>query len=157
MTGSEPLISKNNAILAGKLLVYFEELETFSTSQWMGISSRLKKMATSSKMVYENKYEKPYETKNINNYVILSNNDAVQDDNGRRYFILDISGHRQVIHGSKTETENRNYWTNIYSCFNDSVGHAFYNYLYENINITNFHPQNFPTTKSKIDSYAKRL
>ena len=157
MSGSEPLLSKNNAILAGKLLVYFEELETFTTAQWMGVSSRLKKMATSSKMVYENKYEKPYEAKNINNYVILSNNDAIKDDDGRRYFILDISGHRQVIHGSKTETENKNYWSHVYSCFNNDVGHAFYSYLYENINITEFHPQSFPTTKSKIDSYAKRL
>ena len=49
------------------------------------------------------------------------------------------------------------YWTNIYSCFNNEVCHAFYSYLYENINIVGFHPQNFPTTKSKIDSYAKRL
>ena len=40
---------------------------------------------------------------------------------------------------------------------NNEVGHAFYNYLYENINIVGFHPQNVPTTKSKIDSYAKRL
>jgi hypothetical protein len=65
MTGSEPLLSKNNAILAGKLLVFFEELETFTTAQWMGVSSRLKKMSTSTKMTYENKYEKPYEAKNM--------------------------------------------------------------------------------------------
>ena len=43
MSGSDPLLSKNNAILAGKLLIYFEELETFTLGQWMGVSSRLKR------------------------------------------------------------------------------------------------------------------
>ena len=61
-------------------------------------------------MVYENKYEKPYEARNMNNYAILSNNDAIKDDEGRRYFILDISGHRQIIKGSKTEAENQKFW-----------------------------------------------
>ena len=156
MTGSEPLLSKNNAILAGKLLVYFEELETFSTQQWMGVSSRLKKQATSPKMVYKNKYEKPYEAKNMNNYAILSNNDAIKDDEGRRYFILDISGHRQIIKGSKTETDNTNFWDSVYACFNNEVGCAFYNYLME-VDIKGFKAQNFPMTDSKIDSFAKRL
>ena len=157
MTGSEPLLSKNNAILAGKLLVYFEELETFTTAQWMGVSSRLKKQATSKKMVYENKYEKPYEARNMNNYAILSNNDAIKDDEGRRYFILDISGHRQIIKGSKTEAENQKFWDNVYSCFSDEVGHAFYCYIMEEVDIKGFKPQNFPMTENKIDSFAKRL
>jgi hypothetical protein len=157
MTGSEPLLSKNNAILAGKLLVYFEELETFTTAQWMGVSSRLKKMSTSTKMTYENNHEKSYEAKNLNNYAILSNNDAIKDDEGRRYFILDISGHRQIIKGSKTDAENQKFWDNVYSCFNDEVGHAFYNYLIEMIDVKGFKPQNFPMTDNKIDSFAKRL
>ena len=157
MTGSEPLLSKNNAILAGKLLVYFEELETFTTAQWMGVSSRLKKMATSTKMVYENKYEKPYDAKNMNNYAILSNNDAIKDDDGRRYFILDVSGHREIIIGSKTEIDNTMFWDSVYSCFNDEVGHAFYCYLMEGVDIKGFKPQNFPITNSKINSFAKRL
>jgi hypothetical protein len=157
MTGSEPLLSKNNAILAGKLLVYFEELETFTTAQWMGVSSRLKKMSTSTKMIYENKYEKPYEARNMNNYAILSNNDAIKDDEGRRYFILDISGHRQIIKGSKTEADNQKFWDNVYSCFSDEVGHAFYCYIMEEVDIKGFKPQNFPMTENKIDSFAKRL
>ena len=42
-TGSEPLVSKFNGILEAKLMVFFEELENFSTSQWSAISSRLKR------------------------------------------------------------------------------------------------------------------
>jgi hypothetical protein len=157
MSGSGPLLDKNNAILAGKLLIYFEELETFTTAQWMGVSSRLKKMATSTKMVYENKYEKPYEARNMNNYVILSNNDAIKDDDGRRYFILDVSGHREIVIGSKTEIENTKYWDTVYTGFKDEVGHAFYCYIMEEINIKGFQPQRFPMTNNKINSFAKRL
>ena len=156
-SGSEPLLSKNNAILAGKLLIYFEELETFTTGQWMGVSSRLKKMATSTSMTYEDKYVKPYEARNINSYVVLSNNDAIKDDDGRRYFILDVSGHREIIIGSKNEIENTEYWDNVYACFNDEVGHAFYCYLMEQIDIKGFKPQRFPMTNNKISSFAKRL
>jgi hypothetical protein len=147
----------SSADSAGKLLVYFEELETFTTAQWMGVSSRLKKMATSTKMVYENKYEKPYEAKNMNNYAILSNNDAIKDDDGRRYFILDVSGHREIVIGSKTEVDNTKFWDTVYSCFNDEVGHAFYCYLMEEIDIKGFKPQRFPMTNNKINSFAKRL
>ena len=40
---SEPIRSRFNDILGGKLLVAFEELPTFSTSDWMAVSSKLKK------------------------------------------------------------------------------------------------------------------
>ena len=46
-SGSEPLISKFNAILEGKLMVFFEELENFSLAQWTSISSTLKLIITS--------------------------------------------------------------------------------------------------------------
>ena len=45
-SGSQPLISQVNAILFCKLLVIFEELENFSTNQWQGVSTRLKRDTT---------------------------------------------------------------------------------------------------------------
>jgi hypothetical protein len=80
------------------------------------------------------------------------------DDDGRRYFILDIATHRQVIPNcdSPRNEENTKFWTDVRSCFNDEVGHAFYCYLME-VDTTNYRPQNFPTTQSKLDSYAKRM
>ena len=157
-TGSQPLLSNFNAILGGKLFVYFEELETFSTAQWMACSSKLKRYATSETIVIEDKHMKPYTTKNIMNVVVASNNDAIMDDDGRRYFILDVSPHRQVIPNCNTprNEENRKFWDAIRTCFNTEVGHAFYCYLME-IDTSNYRPQNFPTTQSKLDSYAKRL
>ena len=72
--------------------------------------------------------------------------------------ILDIATHRQVIPNCDSERniENRKYWDKVYSCFNDEVGHAFYCYLME-VDTTNYVPQDFPTTQSKLDSYAKRM
>ena len=156
--GSNPLISDFNERLAGKIFVAFEELESFSKSQWMSISARIKRYATSDVMTVENKNVKAYTVQNLMNIMIMANEDAVMDDDGRRYMILDIATHRQVIPNCDSERniENRKYWDKVYSCFNDEVGHAFYCYLME-VDTTNYVPQDFPTTQSKLDSYAKRM
>ena len=155
-SGSQPLISPFNAILGGKLFVYFEELETFNVGQWMGVSSILKRNSTSETIVLEDKHTKAYTTNNMNNYAVLSNNDAIKDDDGRRYFILDIATHRQKIIGSKSFDENKVFWDNVHKCDNDLCGQAFYCYLME-INTDNFNSEDFPITQSKLDSFAKRL
>ena len=155
-SGSGPLVSPFNAILGGKLFVYFEELETFNVSQWMAVSSRLKRDSTSNTIILEDKHTKAYTTNNMNNYAVLSNNDAIKDDDGRRYFILDIATHRKKIIGSETFDENKKYWDNVHKCDNDLCGHAFYCYLME-IDTDNFNSEDFPITQSKLDSFAKRL
>jgi hypothetical protein len=157
-TGSRPLIIDFNAQLGGKLFVYFEELETFSTAQWMCVSSRLKRYATSQTITLDDKNVKAYTSKNIMNICVLSNNDCIMDDDGRRYVILDVSPHRQVIPNCDTPRNKANvdFWTEVRTCFNDEVGHAFYCYLME-VDTTTYRPQNFPVTQAKLDSYAKRL
>ena len=155
-SGSEPIVSRFNGILAGKAFVYFEELETFNVAQWMAVSSRLKRYSTSDTIIIEDKNTKAYTTNNMNNYAVLSNNDAIKDDDGRRYFILDIATHRQKIIGSKSFDENKKYWDNVHKCDNDICGHAFYCYLME-IDTNNFNSEEFPITQSKLDSFAKRL
>lgn len=147
-TGSEPIVSKFNSILGGKLFVSFEEIETFSTGEWLAVSSRLKRMITSGLISLQAKNVDAYEAENINNYFILSNHDCIKDDDGRRYFTLDISTHRK---------RDEAYWNNIYNnCFNDEVGEAFYSYLHT-IDTTGFNPQAFPDTQSKSDGIVKRL
>jgi hypothetical protein len=147
-TGSEPLKNKFNSILEGKLMVCFEELENFTTGEWSAVSSILKRYITSSDISIEHKGVNPYTTKNINNYILISNNDAIRDDDGRRYFILDLSTKRE---------KDTVYFNNLYKrCFNELVGHAFYCYLLE-INTDEFNPQDFPLTNSKLDSIVKRL
>ena len=147
-SGSKPLISNFNSILYGKLFVEFSELENFNTSQWMACSSVLKRFITSNTFLLEGKNKDAVQLNNINNYVINSNNDAIKDDEGRRYFILDIN------HKYK---DDREYFGKIRkNCFNNEVGNAFYSYMME-YNTEEFIPQNYPITKSKLNSYAKRL
>ena len=147
-TGSDPIRTKFNEILGGKLLVCIEELENFSKAEWESISSTLKRQITSDRITLQNKCTKAYESTNINNYILCSNNDAVKDDDGRRYFILDIATHKVGQH---------DYYQKLYNeCFTDEVGKAFFHYIMK-LDTTNFNPQNFPLTQSKLDSISKRL
>jgi hypothetical protein len=148
-TGSAPIKSNFNNILGGKLLVILEELETFSTNEWMAISSRLKRYITSNTITLEKKGVDAYDATNTNNYAILSNNDSVRDDDGRRYFILDIAIHR---------VNDKPFWNKIYgNCFTDEVGAAFFSKLLE-IDTTAFSSQySMPLTKAKKDALVKRL
>jgi len=148
VTGSEPLKSQFNSILGGKLLVVFEELESFSTNEWTLISSRLKRYATGKTYILEPKHGAMYQAENINNYILNSNNDAIKDDEGRRFYILDVS------HEYKN---NREYFGKLKNnCFNDIVGEAFYNYMIE-VDTDGFIPQDYPMTKNKLNSFVKRL
>lgn len=147
-TGSGPLKKDFNSILVGKLLVFFEELECFTSGEWSAISSKLKRQITSKVINIEGKNQNAYQTRNINNYAIGSNFDAVKDAEGRRFFILDINNKRKG---------NKPYWKNIYdNCFNKKVGRAFFYYMLE-IDVSSFDSQDFPQTKNKLDTFAKRL
>ena len=117
-TGSDPIRTKFNEILGGKLLVTIEELENFSKYEWEAMSSTLKRMISSYRISLQNKGTKAYESDNINNYILNSNNDAIKDDEGRRYYILDISTHRQA---------DEEYFNKLYNdCFNDNVGKHYF-------------------------------
>jgi hypothetical protein len=145
--GSSPLRSRFNGELSGKLMVVFEELENFSSNEWISISSILKRQITSPTLMIECKGKDVREELNLNNYILISNNDAIQDDEGRRYFILDIS------------TENIKdeiYFNKLYSCFDDEVGQLFYSFLID-IPLVGYISQSYPITNSKLDSFAKRL
>ena len=147
MSGSSPLISNFNIILYCKLLVVYEELENFSVAQWQAVSSRIKRDVTSDTCSYEKKNETSFVGKNINNIIINSNVDAIKNDEGRRYFILDLSNEKKG---------DVKFWTKIYKCMNDEVGDAFFSYLHT-IDLTNYKDQVFPATQSKQDAIVKRL
>jgi len=145
-TGSEPIKSRFNNILGGKLLVSFEELETFSQAEWSAVESVLKRQITSERIVLQAKGQDSFETKNINNYILLSNHDLYDSD--RRMFVLDVQTHYKG---------NCEYWSNIYSnCFNNDVGNALYSYFYE-IDTNNYQAQQYPITENKLNSISKRL
>ena len=147
-TGSDPIKTKFNEILGGKLLVSIEELENFGKSEWEAMSSTLKRMISSNRISLQNKGTKAYETENINNYILASNNDAIKDDEGRRYYIVDISTHR---------LEDAEFFNKLYNdCFNDSVGEALFQFLHT-IDLEGYDSQKYPITQNKLDSISKRL
>ena len=146
-TGSEPIKTHFNSILGGKLFVIFEELENVSVSEWNAMSSRLKRQITSTDIDLESKGINRYKARNLNNYIICSNNDAIKDEEGRRYYCADISTKR---------VSDFKYWDQLYDCMNDEVGLGVYCYLME-INTDNFKPQEFPLTNNKVDAISKRL
>ena len=78
--GSGPFKSRFNGELSGKLMVMFEELENFSSSDWMAISCVLKRQITSNAIMIERKGQDAREEINLNNYILLSNNDAIKDE-----------------------------------------------------------------------------
>ena len=121
-SNSEPLRSKYNNCLNGKLLVVFEELENTSSSDWELISKKLKTWTTSDTISYEDKYMKSYVSNNINNYIVNSNNDAIKNSAGRRYYICDLNCSRYG---------DNEYWEKINKCMNNEIGEAFYTYLIE--------------------------
>ncbi len=145
--GSRPFKTNFNSELSGKLMVMIEELENMSVSEWMGVSCVLKRQITSNVLSIERKGQDVREEKNLNNYIILSNNDAIQDDDGRRYFIVDLS---------TKYIKNEEYFKRLLDIRTDEVGHAFYCYLCE-IDLTGYNAQSYPDTQNKMDSFAKRL
>ena len=149
ISSSETLTTRFNEILNGKLLVVFEELPTFTKCQWDYIDSKLKDMITGNSQMYENKNTKAYSSENINNYIINTNVDQIKSSNGRRYFIVPVSGK----HNKDTE-----YFENIYSnCDNDEVGEAIYNYFLS-IDTSNFRAQrDMPENTLKLDAIAEHL
>ena len=62
-SGSQPLISNFNSILFCKLLVVYEELENFGTTQWQTVSTRIKRDITSDTCHYESKGVDSFEAK----------------------------------------------------------------------------------------------
>ena len=145
--GSGPLKEKFNGGLSGKLFVLFEELENFSVAQWFSVSCVLKRNITSDTLQIERKGQDMREEPNLNNYILNSNNNAIQDEDGRRYFICDII---------TKYLGNVEYFKKLHNCFNMETGHAFYCLMYER-DLTEYSSLIIPITQSKLDAFAKRL
>ena len=117
----------------------------FSEEQWEGVSSRLKNMMTSDQLIYSDKYEKQFKGKNITNFIIISNVEAIKHSNGRRYFICDLSTEKQGNHIYFANIKNK--------CFNDKVGECFYSFLINDVDTANYNAQAcMPETKAKRDA-----
>ena len=145
----EPLTGNFNGILIGKLLCVFEEMPVSSTKEWMTVSSKIKTMATENEMIYRKLNENPIQLKNIGNFQINTNVDALKDK-GRRIIELDINTQYKG---------NKAYFMDLHKkCFNLTVGEAFFSYVITKTDITNFSCQvDFPVTNNKLNSISNSL
>ena len=142
---ADHLKGQHNMQLLGKIFVPFEELQFFSDKEWNAIDSEIKDLITGDYASYTDKYEKRFDAKNTNNYIINSNFNAIKGANGRRYVVLDINPSYQ---------NNTAFFKNIRTnCFNDNVGRAIYCYLCE-VDTDNFNSLDIPETQNKLDIIA---
>ena len=151
-SSTEPITTNYNRILLGKLLVYFEELPTFNAKEWQFVASKLKTMITMTRgdeMVYRDVYEKAFPAENTNNYIVVSNVEAIQGSDGRKFHILDLSTKYMKNHKYFEDLKNK--------CFNNDVGDAFMSYLNE-LDLSEYHSEkSMPITRAKMDAIDSRL
>ena len=152
---SRMVISGFNYPMYNKILVKFEELPCFSKEQYKGISGSFKTWITEDYINYEDKGKASFNSYNCHTMFVISNNDCIDDDDGRRYFILDHTN-RFV---DDEEGKNK-YFNELYSnCFTQEVADCFYSFLMDTIEV----PDNFdgsstmPATKNKATSTAQKL
>lgn len=147
-SNSDPLLTKFNRALCGKVFVYFEELPSFSVSQWEGINSTLLDIITGHTQSYQDKSEKAFTAENMNNVVICSNVDAIKNCDGRRYNILDLSCKNK---------NNHPFWKELSdTCRNEECYSALFSYFLE-VDLTGYKAQDFPDTNAKLDAIADRM
>ena len=152
---SKMVISGFNIPMFNKILIKFEELPCFSRDQFKGISGNFKTWITEDFINYEEKGKSSFNSYNCHTMVVISNEECIANDDGRRWFILD-----QATSSFKDDEEKIKYFNKLYSeCFNQEVGNCFYSYLIDNVNIPkNFDPSsNMPLTKNKKVSLSQKL
>ena len=149
VANTEPLIKDFNKVLMGKLFIVFEELPTFSPSQWEGVSSKLKTLTTENKTIYRGLFKEPIMAENIGNFFINTNVESLKDSHGRRIMIMPVNTSR---------LGDFDYFENIKNkCFNNQVGEALFSYL-RGIDTSKFYAQrDFPETEIKKLAIANLL
>ncbi|KAJ3361724.1 hypothetical protein GGF32_007048 [Allomyces javanicus] len=86
-----------NAEIENKLLVLFDEMPVSNGREQMAAFDRLKNMVTDTRTIINEKCVCHYEVKNVNNFLIASNNKNILPltKSGRRVFVLNVSNKRR--------------------------------------------------------------
>ncbi|KNE69758.1 hypothetical protein AMAG_14298 [Allomyces macrogynus ATCC 38327] len=86
-----------NSELENKSLVLFDEMPSSSGKERLAAFDKFKNMVTDSRTIINEKCVRRYEVKNINNFMIASNNKNILPltKTGRRVFVLNVSNKRR--------------------------------------------------------------
>lgn len=139
-----------NYPLMGKAFVSFEEIRAGTKHTADKIASKFRDYITNPMVTYKQEGLPPLEEMpNLNNFITTSNNFlAIKGDEGRRYFLMDIS---------EKFRDNVAYFTNLRKrCFNDEVGHAFFCLMKER-DLSSYKWNVFPQTQRKLDAMLKSM
>jgi len=87
------VLDRFNHGLEGKMLVLFEDMPVNSIGEWNKYSDTMLELITGEELTVEKKHVNSYDTKNLVNIIIDTNNDAIKiTSEDRRYACLDVSG-----------------------------------------------------------------
>lgn len=149
LPNTECLTTNFNKCLMGKILVIFEELPTFSSNQWAGVSTKLKGYATNPTLQFRDLFEKSVVAKNVFNAIINTNVEAIKNSEQRRIVIMPINPSRM---------KDYKYFEYIRkNIYNLEIGEAFYSYLLS-IDVSQYNAQrDFPLTDEKKNVISQLL
>jgi hypothetical protein len=147
----EAIISHNNKIFLGKLLIVLEDLPELTNSEYKKFTGGMKTLVTEEYAIYRDVYEKAIQAKNVSNFIVTSN--FATKLNQRRDVLLDLNLSKRAEH---------TYFKSIKEdCFNNQVGEAVFSYLLTKISdeeAYNFYGQrDFPDTQKKLIARADSL
>jgi len=139
VNGAYQLTGRFNAVIAGRLLVFGDEVDLTSKA----VFDKVKGIISESTISMELKGIDPEPIPNYARFIFAGNHDNMiaAGTRERRFLVLEPSTHR---------TDDRDYWEALNQVIDTHGGASFLHYLM-NINLTEFNPYKAPATKGLID------
>jgi hypothetical protein len=120
----DQVAGKFNSAIAGKLLLYLEEMPRKNNLEWTAIADKFKALIDPGRIDINEKGKPSYNTDNTASIIVNTNRNAVRiDTNDRRWVFLDISDER---------VEDHEYFDDLGEYIEEpEVGEAFFAYMCE--------------------------
>lgn len=138
----DDIAGKFNGSNENKMLIVLNEINaTENTINKKSIQNSLKTLMTEDKIQINKKCVNQYETKNVANYIICSNefNPIIVSEDDRRYFITEVSDKRRC---------DMEYFSKLFNSFDEDFYINLFNY-FRTLNIKGFNLRNIPMTEKR--------
>jgi hypothetical protein len=136
----DKLIDKFNRQLENKLFTVLDEVQNYGNA--IKSNEKLKSIITRKRITIEPKGLESYETRDLNNFIFLSNNEnIVKIEEGDRRYMYTNCGDKYV--------KDYEYFQNLSEILNGETAEEFYNYLLKDVSLDKFNIRIFPETKER--------